>query len=123
MTCRIDSSIINEPEAQVVRHLFHRYLTVGSVSALVHELRQDGTRTKSIAVEPGGRADARLLGAISITCCIIESIVGRLCIVNTCIRASTPPLLMKRCGNTRRPCSQPIIGPGIGMRPCGHHSC
>ncbi len=38
--------IINEAEAIVVQHIFHRYLTVGSVSSLVQELRQDGTRTK-----------------------------------------------------------------------------
>ncbi len=37
---------INEAEANVVQHIFHRYLAVGSVSSLVQELRQGGTRTK-----------------------------------------------------------------------------
>ncbi|MGV7229606.1 MAG: recombinase family protein [Nitrospirales bacterium] len=38
--------VINDSQAQVVRKIFQRYLAVGSVSSLVQELRQDGTRTK-----------------------------------------------------------------------------
>jgi DNA invertase Pin-like site-specific DNA recombinase len=38
--------IMNEAEAQEVRHLFHRYCALQSVSALVKELREEGRRTK-----------------------------------------------------------------------------
>jgi DNA invertase Pin-like site-specific DNA recombinase len=38
--------IINEPEAHVVRHIFERYLEVGSVSALVVDLAREGVCSK-----------------------------------------------------------------------------
>ena len=46
--------IINEQEAQEVRHLFHRYVAVRSVSALMKELREEGRRTK-VYRSRGGR--------------------------------------------------------------------
>ncbi|MCA9470378.1 MAG: recombinase family protein [Nitrospira sp.] len=51
--------IINEQEAQLVQHIFRRYLTVGSVSALVQELRQDGTRTKVYRSRAGRTSGGR----------------------------------------------------------------
>jgi site-specific DNA recombinase len=52
--------IINEEEAQVVRHLFHRYLAVQSVSALVKELRQTGMVTKVYTSRGGRTSGGRL---------------------------------------------------------------
>ena len=51
--------IINEAEAQVVRHLFQRYLTVRSVSALVKELRQTGMVTKVYRSRAGRTSGGR----------------------------------------------------------------
>ncbi|WNM63156.1 recombinase family protein [Candidatus Nitrospira neomarina] len=51
--------IINEKEAQVVQHIFQRYLTVGSVSPLVQELRKDGTRTKVYRSRAGRTSGGR----------------------------------------------------------------
>ena len=51
--------IINEQEAQEVRHLFHRYVAVRSVSALMKELREEGRRTK-VYRSRGGRVSIRL---------------------------------------------------------------
>lgn len=39
--------VINEKEAQTVRHIFRRYLDLGSVYALHAELEKDGIRTKT----------------------------------------------------------------------------
>ena len=38
--------VVNEDEAEQVRHIMRRYLALGSVPALVEELRRDGYRTK-----------------------------------------------------------------------------
>lgn len=38
--------IVNEPEAITVRHIFARYIALGSAEALVEELARDGYRTK-----------------------------------------------------------------------------
>jgi site-specific DNA recombinase len=48
---------INEPEAKVVRHIFERYLELGSVSVLARDLEQEGVRSKawlSLAGRPMG---------------------------------------------------------------------
>ena len=51
--------IINEKEAQVVRHLFQRYLALQSVSALVKELREEGRRTKVYRSRAGRTSGGR----------------------------------------------------------------
>ena len=51
--------IINEAEAQVVRYLFQRYLTVQSVSVLVKELREEGRRTKVYRSRAGQTSGGR----------------------------------------------------------------
>ena len=38
--------VVNEPEAETVRHIYRRYLAVGSVRELIVELAQQGARTK-----------------------------------------------------------------------------
>ena len=38
--------IVNEPQAELVRHLMHRYLALGSVAALLFELQREGHRTE-----------------------------------------------------------------------------
>jgi DNA invertase Pin-like site-specific DNA recombinase len=38
--------VVNATEAKLVRHIMRRYLALGSVSELVHELGRDGHRTK-----------------------------------------------------------------------------
>ena len=45
--------VVNETEASLVRHIFRRYLELGSVYALHAELERDGIRTKVIN-SPGG---------------------------------------------------------------------
>ena len=38
---------VNEPEARIVRHIFERYLELGSVNILARELEQQGVRSKA----------------------------------------------------------------------------
>src|SRR5688572_30788578 len=38
--------VVNEPQAQIVRHIMQRYLAVGSVVELVDELEREGYRTE-----------------------------------------------------------------------------
>jgi DNA invertase Pin-like site-specific DNA recombinase len=46
--------VVNEPEAELVRHIFTRFLKVGSATLLVRELNAAGHRTKSWTTQ-GGR--------------------------------------------------------------------
>ncbi|WP_374406293.1 recombinase family protein [Pelagerythrobacter sp.] len=46
--------IVNEVEARTVRHIFARYLELGSVYALHAELTRDGIRTKVLNTRDGG---------------------------------------------------------------------
>ena len=44
--------IVNEPQAELVRHLMRRYLALGSVAALLFELQREGHRTEiKVSVE------------------------------------------------------------------------
>jgi DNA invertase Pin-like site-specific DNA recombinase len=46
--------VVNEAEAETVRHIFRRYLELGSVAVLQHELRTAGIRSKR-RIAPDGR--------------------------------------------------------------------
>ena len=45
--------VVNEPEADLVRHIFERFLKVGSATLLVKELNGAGHRTKSWTTQDG----------------------------------------------------------------------
>ena len=45
--------IINPAEAELVRHIFRRFVDTGSTTKLVAELRKDGARTKSWTTQDG----------------------------------------------------------------------
>jgi site-specific DNA recombinase len=45
--------VVNEPEAVLVRHIFDRFLKVGSATLLVKELNEAGHRTKSWVTQNG----------------------------------------------------------------------
>src|SRR5436305_877193 len=45
---------VNEPEAEVVRTIFRRYLKLGSVNLLVADLRKSGLVTKARTLKTGG---------------------------------------------------------------------
>ncbi len=45
--------VINEAEATVVRHIFQRYLSLGSTRALAEELERDGYRSKAWVTRSG----------------------------------------------------------------------
>jgi DNA invertase Pin-like site-specific DNA recombinase len=72
--------VINEPEADTVRHIFNRYLEVGSVLILEEELNRQGTRSKlrvsSAGVTSGGGRFAR--GALY-TLLKNQIYVGKIC--------------------------------------------
>ncbi|MDT9597921.1 recombinase family protein [Sphingosinicella rhizophila] len=53
--------IINEREAAIVRHIFDRYLELGSVPRLVRELDEAGIRSKSWITADGKRMDGARL--------------------------------------------------------------
>ncbi|UVI39197.1 recombinase family protein [Qipengyuania spongiae] len=53
------SLAVNEGEAETVRHIFRRYLKLGSVYALHAELESDGIRTKVIQTRNGQRGGVR----------------------------------------------------------------
>jgi DNA invertase Pin-like site-specific DNA recombinase len=46
--------VINEPEAETVRHIMRRYLSLGSVRALMEDLKASGIRTKPQRLGDGG---------------------------------------------------------------------
>ncbi|MFZ2469191.1 MAG: recombinase family protein, partial [Parvibaculum sedimenti] len=52
--------LIKEKDAEVVRHIFRRYLELGNVSSLMHELRAQGTRTRAYTSEAGRAFGGRL---------------------------------------------------------------
>ena len=45
--------IVDEAEAQTVRHIFQRYLELGTVRALLEDLRANGVVTKSQVMRDG----------------------------------------------------------------------
>ena len=45
--------LVNEPQAEIVRHIMQRYLAVGSVVELVDELNREGYRTEIKTSAPG----------------------------------------------------------------------
>lgn len=45
--------VINPAEAELVRHIFQRFVDTGSTTKLVHELRLDGARTKGWTTQDG----------------------------------------------------------------------
>src|SRR5450432_4564269 len=45
---------VNEPEAEVVRTIFRRYLKLGSINLLVADLRKSGLATKVRTLRTGG---------------------------------------------------------------------
>jgi DNA invertase Pin-like site-specific DNA recombinase len=45
--------VVNEPEADLVRHIFSRFLKLGSATLLVKELNEAGHRTKSWVTQEG----------------------------------------------------------------------
>lgn len=44
---------INEADAKVIRHIFRRYVALGRVSGLMHELRAQGIRTRKTTATSG----------------------------------------------------------------------
>src|SRR5579872_989892 len=54
--------VVNEAEAEIVREIMQRYLEVGSVPALVDELRASGKRTKKTSSADGSVRGARPIG-------------------------------------------------------------
>ena len=45
---------VNEPEAELVRTIFRRYLNLGSINLLVADLRKSGFVTKARTLRTGG---------------------------------------------------------------------
>jgi hypothetical protein len=45
--------IVNERDAETIRHIFLRYLALGNASRLMHELRAQGIRTRKATAESG----------------------------------------------------------------------
>src|SRR3989440_4702502 len=45
---------VNEPEAELVRTIFRRYLNLGSINLLVADLHKSGLVTKARTLRPGG---------------------------------------------------------------------
>lgn len=54
--------VINETEAETVRHIFRRYLEVGSVNELHEELAREGLRSKSRLTRDGRQVGGKLIG-------------------------------------------------------------
>ena len=51
--CRTDVSWVNEKEAKTVRHIFRRFVEIGSSTLLVKELRLDGVTSKAWTTQDG----------------------------------------------------------------------
>ena len=51
--------VVNEEEAALVRHIFERFIKVGSATLLVKELNADGHRTKSWTTQSGRVREGR----------------------------------------------------------------
>jgi DNA invertase Pin-like site-specific DNA recombinase len=54
--------LVNEPEVDLVRRIFMRYLELGSLPALQRELREEGIRTRSRQLASG-----KLIGDVPLT--------------------------------------------------------
>ncbi len=91
--------VINDAEAETVRHLFRSYLELGSVRLLEQRLRDEGIGASYIArlMAPSGVA-SRSLAAPCISCCRTICIEARSVTRVLSIRASTLPSSMRRCG-------------------------
>ncbi|MBF0268879.1 MAG: recombinase family protein [Alphaproteobacteria bacterium] len=53
--------VVNQEEAKLVRHIFARFLKIGSATLLVKELSADGYRTKSWTTQGGRQREGRPL--------------------------------------------------------------
>ncbi len=51
--------VVNAPEADLVRKIFERFAVLGSATALVKELRDEGARTKSWTTQDGRRREGK----------------------------------------------------------------
>jgi site-specific DNA recombinase len=51
--------VVNEKEATLIRHIFERFIKVGSATALVKELNAEGRRTKSWTTQNGRLREGR----------------------------------------------------------------
>lgn len=70
---------MNEAQASTVRHIFRRYVGLGSVYAVHAELERDGVRTKVIPARSGRVAGRRSDAAILCTCSATEFFSGKSC--------------------------------------------
>ena len=83
--------VVNEAEAETVRHIFRRYQELRSVRLLKEHLDEAGIVSKR-RTAPDGRpygGQAASLGGRSISCCRTASIAARSCTRTRPIRAST----------------------------------
>jgi hypothetical protein len=46
--------VLNEREAKIIRHIFQRFVELGSSTKLVKELKLDGVTSKSWTTQDGG---------------------------------------------------------------------
>ncbi len=51
--------VVNEREARTVRHIFRRFVQLGSATRLVKELRLDGVTSKSGVTQSGRRREGK----------------------------------------------------------------
>jgi DNA invertase Pin-like site-specific DNA recombinase len=54
--------VVNEAEAQIVRHILQRYIALGSVPALIKELARDGIRSKARLRPDGTSSGGKPIG-------------------------------------------------------------
>ena len=84
--------VVNEHEAETVRHIFRRYLELKSVRLLKADLDAQGIVSKARTASDGSRtAASRSRGVRSISCCRTGSIAARSCTRTRAIPASTRP--------------------------------
>jgi hypothetical protein len=54
--------VVNEAEAQIVRHILQRYIALESVPALIEELARDGIRSKARLRPDGASSGGKRIG-------------------------------------------------------------
>jgi DNA invertase Pin-like site-specific DNA recombinase len=84
--------VVNEPEAETVRHIFRRYVVLRSVRLLAEELADNGITSKLWLTTTGRRVGAagRWPAARSTSCCRTASTSARSSTRTSIIPASTP---------------------------------
>ena len=118
----------NEREAKLIRHIFQRFVELGSSTALVKELKLDGVTSKAWTTQDGKTRDGKPIDKGHIYNSSATGPTWRVEAQGPVVPGEHPPIIIANCGTASTRSWRPMAGCGATRRGqrfpiCSRASC